>query len=55
MFVILVLLLTFKSVALPLLLILVIQGSVWINFSFPTILHNNLYFLAYLIVSSIMI
>lgn len=54
MFVVLVLLLTFKSVALPLLLILVIQGSVWINFSFPTILHNNLYFLAYLIVSSIM-
>ena len=53
-FVILVLLLTFKSVALPLLLILVIQGSVWINFSFPTILHNNLYFLAYLIVSAIM-
>ena len=41
-FVILVLLLTFKSVALPLLLILVIQGSVWINFSFPTILHLSL-------------
>ena len=41
-------------VVLPLLLILVIQGSVWINFSFPTILHNNLYFLAYLIVSAIM-
>ena len=53
-FVILVLLVTFKSVALPLLLILVIQGSVWINFSFPTLLHNNLYFLAYLIVSAIM-
>ena len=54
MFVILVLLVTFKSVALPLLLILVIQGSVWINFSFPALLHNNLYFLAYLIVSAIM-
>ena len=40
--------------ALPLLLILVIQGSVWINFSFPALLHNNLYFLAYLIVSAIM-
>jgi uncharacterized membrane protein YdfJ with MMPL/SSD domain len=36
------------------LLILVIQGSVWINFSFPTIMHHNLYFLAYLIVSAIM-
>ena len=53
-FVILVLLVTFNSVALPLLLILVIQGSVWINFSFPALLHNNLYFLAYLIVSAIM-
>ena len=41
-------------VVLPLLLILVIQGSVWINFSFPALLHNNLYFLAYLIVSAIM-
>ena len=53
-FVVAILLMTFKSVALPLLLILVIQGSIWINFSFPTILHSNLYFLAYLIVSAIM-
>ena len=34
-FVILVLLFTFQSVGLPVLLILVIQGSIWINFSFP--------------------
>lgn len=53
-FVVVILLLTFKSVALPLLLILVIQGSVWINFSFPTVMRSNLYFLAYLIVSAIM-
>ena len=53
-FVVAILLFTFRSVALPVLLILVIQGSVWINFSFPTIMHNNLYFLAYLIVSAIM-
>ena len=53
-FVVVILLFTFRSVALPVLLILVIQGSVWINFSFPTIMHNNLYFLAYLIVSAIM-
>ena len=52
-FVVLVLLLTFKSVALPLLLILVIQGSVWINFSFPYFMGTNLYFMGYLIVSSI--
>lgn len=34
-FVIIVLLFTFQSVGLPILLILVIQGSIWINFSFP--------------------
>ncbi len=53
-FVIAILLFTFKSAALPVLLILVIQGSIWINFSVPTIMKSNLYFLAYLIVSAIM-
>lgn len=52
-FVILVLLFTFQSVGLPILLILVIQGSIWINFSFPTILNDPVFFLSYLIVSSI--
>ena len=37
----------------PLLLILVIQGSIWINFSIPTITGKYLFFLGYLIVSSI--
>ena len=52
-FVIVVLLFTFQSVGLPLLLIAVILGSVWINFSFPTIMNQPLYFLGYLIVQSI--
>lgn len=52
-FVILVLLFTFMSVGLPILLILVIQGSIWINFSFPTLQESPIYFLSYLIVSSI--
>ncbi len=51
--VILVLLFTFQSVALPVLLIIVIQGSIWINFSFPTLMHQPLYFLGYLIVNAI--
>ena len=51
--VVVVLLFTFKSVGLPLLLIIVIQGSIWINFSFPTLTHTPLYFLGYLIVSAI--
>jgi len=53
-FVIVVLLFTFRSAGLPLLLIVVIQGSVWINFSFPTITGEPLYFLGYLIVNAIM-
>ncbi|MBQ7859263.1 MAG: MMPL family transporter [Faecalibacterium sp.] len=52
-FVILVLMFTFQSAGLPVLLILVIQGSIWINFSFPTLLHTPLYFLGYLIVQAI--
>ena len=52
-FVVLVLLFTFQSVGMPILLILVIQGSVWINFSFPYLMHSNLFFLSYLVVSSI--
>ena len=52
-FVILVLIFTFQSAGLPVLLILVIQGSVWINFSFPYLQHENLFFLSYLVVSSI--
>ena len=52
-FVILVLLFTFQSAGLPMLLIIVIQGSIWINFSFPTITGTPLYFLGYLIVQAI--
>ncbi len=53
LFVILVLLFTFQSVGLPVLLIVVIQGSIWINFSFPTLTQQPLYFLGYLIVNAI--
>lgn len=52
-FVIIVLLFTFKSAGIPVLLILVIQGSIWINFAFPYILNENMFFMSYLIVSSI--
>ena len=51
--VLVVLLFTFQSAAMPLLLILVIQGSIWINFSFPTFTNSPLFYLSYLVVSSI--
>ena len=52
-FVIIVLLFTFQSVGLPILLILVIQGSIWINFSFPGMAQKPIFFLSYLIVTAI--
>ncbi len=51
--VLVVLLFTFNSAGMPVLLILVIQGSIWINFSIPVFTHVDLFFIAYLIVSSI--
>lgn len=51
--VLVVLLFTFKSAGMPVLLILVIQGSIWINFSMPYILDQPLFFMSYLVVSSI--
>lgn len=51
--VLVVLLFTFKSVAMPILLILVIQGSIWINFSMPYLTGTGLFFMSYLVVSSI--
>ena len=53
-FVIVVLLFTFQSAGLPVLLIIVIQGSIWINFSIPTLTGEPLYFLGYMIVNAIM-
>lgn len=51
--VLVVLLFTFKSAGMPVLLILVIQGSIWINFSLPYLLDEPLFFMSYLVVSSI--
>ena len=53
LFVMIILLFTFKSAGLPILLVLTIQGSIWINFSVPVLTHTNLFFLSYLVVSSI--
>lgn len=51
--VLVVLLFTFQSAGMPVLLILVIQGSIWINFSLPYLLNQPLFFMSYLVVSSI--
>ena len=52
-FVVTVLIFTFKSGGLSILLIAIIQGSIWCNFSIPYLQDKNLFFMSYLIVSSI--
>lgn len=51
--VLVVLLFTFKSAAMPILLILVIQGAIWINFAVPALTDSPLFFMSYLVVSAI--
>lgn len=53
LFVLVILVFTFKSAGLPVLLLAIIQGSIWINFSFPVLSGTNIFFMSYLIVSSI--
>ncbi|MBQ9428817.1 MAG: MMPL family transporter [Clostridia bacterium] len=53
LFVFVVLLLTFKSFAGTALLVFVIQGSIWMNFSFPYLQGSTPSFVTYMIVSAI--
>ena len=52
-FVYIILLFTFRSVVGGALLVFVIQGSIWINFSFPFLLHMTPSFVTSMIVSAI--
>ena len=51
--VLVVLLFTFNSAGMPVLLIAVIQGAIWMNFGYPTIVHEDVFFMTQLVVSSI--
>ncbi|MCI8530889.1 MAG: MMPL family transporter [Lachnospiraceae bacterium] len=53
LFVMVILLFTFQSAGLPVLLVLTIQGSIWMNFSLPYLTGEVVYFLGYLVVSAI--
>jgi predicted RND superfamily exporter protein len=48
-----ILLINFKSVSLPLVLLLVIEGAVWINLSLPYFQGENLNYIGYQIISSV--
>lgn len=48
-----VLLITMKSITLPVILVTSIETAIWINLSFPYFMDNNIFYIAYLIISSI--
>lgn len=48
-----VLLFTMKSVSLPIILVLSIETAIWLNLSFPYFTDNTIFYIAYLIISSI--
>lgn len=53
LFVLIILFFTFDNVSVPVVLVATIQASIWINFSIPYVSGNDMFFLSYLIVSSI--
>lgn len=48
-----VLIVTFKSVSIPLILLITIQSAVWINLSIPYFTNSSLVFVGYLIISTV--
>jgi predicted RND superfamily exporter protein len=46
-------LIAFKSISIPVLLVLIVQGAIWINFSINTIANDQLFFITYLVVMCI--
>lgn len=51
--ILLVILINFKSLMLPILLVFTIEASIWINLSIPYFTSTNLSFIGYLVISSI--
>lgn len=52
-FILLILLFSFRNFLLPLIMMLTIQGGIWLNFAIPFVMGNSMLFLGYLIISAI--
>jgi predicted RND superfamily exporter protein len=52
-FVLIILLFTFRNFGLPVLLVLAIQGGIWINFALPVLAGNPVNFIGYLMVCAV--
>lgn len=53
MFILVILLITFRNISLPIILILAIQGGIFINFAIPFLSKTSISFIGYLIISAI--
>lgn len=51
----LILLITFKSIVIPIILLVVIQGSIYINMAIPYLTGDSMVFVGYMLVSSILL
>ena len=49
----LIIVLTTKTILLPAILVLVIEGAIWVNLSLPALTNEPIFYIAYLIISSI--
>ena len=49
----LIIVLTTKTILLPAILVLVIEGAIWVNLSLPALTSEPIFYIAYLIISSI--
>lgn len=52
-FVFLIILFTFKNLLLPVVLLLAIQGGIWINFAFPFLTGTPIAFIGYLVITAV--
>jgi len=50
-----IILISFRKITIPLLLIILIEGAIWINMAIPAIMGNNLLYVGYIIVGCIML
>ena len=50
-----VIMITFRSILIPILLVFVIEAAIWVNMSIPYLLGESIIFIGYLIVSSILL
>ena len=53
-FVVLIILLSFRNLTVPMVLVLIIQGAIWITLTTSTIMGEGIFFMCYLIITAIM-